>query len=88
MIIFFLKNKGGEKMDSMQCLRCQKIIIPKVTRGAGGMHSLICPLCGANVENVLNQDVSQITFKTSPKAALIILGIIALLAVLAIVFIR
>jgi len=74
-------------MTSMQCPHCKESIIPKVTRGHEGMHSRICPLCGKNVESILNQDVSQITFKTNPKVGLIVLGVLVLLAIIAFLFI-
>ncbi len=73
-------------MDTMECRHCKKSIVPKVTRGDTGMHSKICPLCGNNVENLLNQDISQITFKTSPEIGLKVLGVIIVLIVLILLF--
>ena len=77
-------KKGKKKMtDLIKCPHCKKTMVPKVTRGQEGMHSRICPLCGKNVDSILDQDVSQITIKTSPKVGLIVIGILILLAIIA-----
>jgi len=69
-------------MDTIECPHCQKQVVPKVTRGQEGMHSRICPLCGKNMEkSVLEQDISQIAIKVSPKVGLIVAGVLAALAV-------
>jgi len=65
-------------MDTMQCPHCKRIMIPKITRGKEGMHSRLCSLCGKNVESIFNQDIGQITFKTSPKGGLIVFGVLFL----------
>jgi len=72
----------------MKCPHCKKEVIPKVTRGTSGMQSRICPLCGKNVESILNQDADQITFKVSPKITLIVLGVLVLIIIIALLIPR
>lgn len=72
-------------MDAMECPHCKETVVPKVTRGQTGMHSRICPLCGKNVESLLNQDASQITVNMPPKVGLAIFGVIVALIILIIV---
>lgn len=68
-------------METMVCPKCKQEIVPKVTQGRSGMHSRICPMCGKNVDSVLDQDVDQITIRTSKRTGLIIAGILAVVAI-------
>lgn len=76
-------------MDTVQCRHCKEMVVPNVTRGVEGMHSRICPMCGKNMESILNQDIGQIAIRTSPKAGLIIAGVlVAVLLVVLVVAMR
>jgi hypothetical protein len=69
-------------MDTVECPNCHKQIIPQVTPGASGAISRHCPLCGKNMESILNQDVNRIQFKMTPKMGLIVVGVVAIVAAL------
>jgi hypothetical protein len=69
-------------MDTVECPNCHKQMVPQVTPGTSGAISRHCPLCGKNMESILNQDVNRIQFKMTPKLGLIVVGVVLTLAII------